>query len=672
MNSFVKILSHGMVALMYVMITPVLLPGAQAQQQLATTYQTQWYYHDTPLCGTSWNTNQCSLNPSVWTATDASRDLNHDGIVDIVCPAQADQTKLTITNRSSSPLTLSCRKSQCNSCTTGNGKTALCNEVLDKTASHSIKEISVKSGCTVTCSIDAVSESCLPQPSQQKVKSASTYQYSPSTDTIPVTHSIENLINHIDTTTIEELVRNLVDDDSLPGIDELQTRFTTSKGHDTEMHYIENTLRQYGFTPIIQDVTRDSEALKSAYQCPRFAMHNIIATVPGREANHSYILMAHYDSSSIRSGHNDPAPGANDNASGVAALLSIARALSTYHETLNATIKFVFTDASQQGLCGSTYFANTIPPDEVVEGVFNLDTIGASENNTACALVGTKPLNNGDALQNLISSVALQYVPNLTIEGRQTSQNSSDHAPFWAQAVPSVLVTSCTKSSVTQSQYDTTNHVSGSQITKIAQAIGGAAIIAASQDIPDTVHTTTTQQSSAPDIAHVPQVNTGTPRSTDTPTPTPTIPVDLPPELTTLIEPITLDTSDAPSVESLIIGLINRTRADNGLDPLRYDAALGSMANSHARDLSNSDICGHKGSNGLNLQDRALASGILYSAIGETVACGQETPDEAVNGWWNSPPHHDILVGVGYHKIGVSWISNGNPANNRAVAIVTD
>lgn len=105
---------------------------------------------------------------------------------------------------------------------------------------------------------------------------------------------------------------------------------------------------------------------------------NVIGVISGNVTDGGIILIgAHYDSISIDPNDSAyPAPGANDNASGVAALIEMANILSKSQH--RATIVFVAFAAEEVGRMGSRAFVNeyrtVIPPNYM----FNLDIIGSS------------------------------------------------------------------------------------------------------------------------------------------------------------------------------------------------------------------------------------------------------------------------------------------------------
>jgi len=106
---------------------------------------------------------------------------------------------------------------------------------------------------------------------------------------------------------------------------------------------------------------------------------NIVATLKGTQAeseNRIYVVSGHYDSmcSSPTDAKCD-APGANDDASGTAAVLEMARVMANY--SFDATIIFMTVPGEEQGLLGATYFAEQAKQkDWNIEAMFTNDIVG--------------------------------------------------------------------------------------------------------------------------------------------------------------------------------------------------------------------------------------------------------------------------------------------------------
>jgi hypothetical protein len=108
---------------------------------------------------------------------------------------------------------------------------------------------------------------------------------------------------------------------------------------------------------------------------------NIVATLKGTQpesSNRVYVVSGHYDSmcTSPTDAKCD-APGANDDASGTAAVLEMARVMAKY--SFDATIIFMTVPGEEQGLLGATHFAEEAKKSNMdIEAMFTNDIIGSS------------------------------------------------------------------------------------------------------------------------------------------------------------------------------------------------------------------------------------------------------------------------------------------------------
>src|SRR5919198_2959498 len=106
---------------------------------------------------------------------------------------------------------------------------------------------------------------------------------------------------------------------------------------------------------------------------------NVVATLTGSvDPNRAYVVSGHYDSrvTDVMNFTAD-APGANDDASGVAAVLEMARIMASQHT--EATLVFAAVAGEEQGLYGSAHMAQVMKGAGVdVQGMFTNDIIGSS------------------------------------------------------------------------------------------------------------------------------------------------------------------------------------------------------------------------------------------------------------------------------------------------------
>lgn len=106
---------------------------------------------------------------------------------------------------------------------------------------------------------------------------------------------------------------------------------------------------------------------------------NVVATLHGTQpesTDRMYVISGHLDTrcSQTNNGECD-APGANDDGSGVVSLLEAARVMAPH--SFDATIKFMAVSGEEQGLLGSTYFAEqAVQQGWDIEGMLNFDVVG--------------------------------------------------------------------------------------------------------------------------------------------------------------------------------------------------------------------------------------------------------------------------------------------------------
>lgn len=203
--------------------------------------------------------------------------------------------------------------------------------------------------------------------------------------------------------------------------------------------YLAQTLTSFGWQPQIQTFAGGV---------------NLVAERAGTDANAGSILVtAHYDTVS-------GSPGADDNASAVAATLEIARLLGS-RPTLR-TLRLAFFDQEEAGLLGSLAF--TANPNNLTNllGVVNLEMMGYACYTAGCqkypdGLPITPPTDRGDFL-GVIADQEHSFLLNAFQTSRESTLPSvitlpvplkglltpdllrSDHAPFWAKNIGAVMV----------------------------------------------------------------------------------------------------------------------------------------------------------------------------------------------------------------------------------------
>jgi len=104
--------------------------------------------------------------------------------------------------------------------------------------------------------------------------------------------------------------------------------------------------------------------------------------------------------------------------------------------------------------------------------------------------------------------------------------------------------------------------------------------------------------------------------------------------------------------------LINQYRAENGLKPLRLNAALTDAAKEHSRDLAKWDRISHYGSDGSNPWDRVKRTGYKPKLAAENVGTGQASFNEVLKGWKESPGHNKNLLLSDAREMGLALVQD--------------
>lgn len=202
------------------------------------------------------------------------------------------------------------------------------------------------------------------------------------------------------------------------------------------------------------------------------SLGNAMAVLKGTDAsdNRIYIISGHLDSrvSDVMNRAAD-APGANDDGSGVAAMLECARIMSSH--AFAATVMFVAVSGEEQSLLGSTFLANKAKAANWnVDGMLNNDIVGSNNSNETNIINNTQlrvfsetfsAVDTGKALESIrslglendgksrqlaryVKEVGERYVDNLEvimIYRNDRFLRGGDHTPFAAKGYAAVRLT---------------------------------------------------------------------------------------------------------------------------------------------------------------------------------------------------------------------------------------
>ncbi len=204
----------------------------------------------------------------------------------------------------------------------------------------------------------------------------------------------------------------------------IQSRYAFHPGNDIAASYLREKCLGYGFQ--VEDIPYSSTG------------RNIVMYKSGTTTEKTaYILCAHYD---CVGSSNSAFEGADDNASGVAALLEAARVFKDM--SFPYTLILAFWDEEEQGLIGSAAFAPDGPLGFWdVKGVINLDMIGYEGNGDSLAQVHTKPVNQSVLLAQKVVELNRKFGINLNLQVKNPGETATDQQSFWLAGATAVGLT---------------------------------------------------------------------------------------------------------------------------------------------------------------------------------------------------------------------------------------
>lgn len=180
--------------------------------------------------------------------------------------------------------------------------------------------------------------------------------------------------------------------------------------------------------------------LQTALKTTDVRAQNVIAELPGVGplADETLVIGAHYDhvgmggSGSLAPGTVAIHNGADDNASGTAAMLELARRLSGEPAESRRRIVFMAFSGEERGLLGSKHYirAPRFPLEETV-AMINLDMVGRLGDEEGLTVYGTGTASEFDTLVDRLNEQA-----ELPLRKDPSGYGPSDHASFYEQRVP--------------------------------------------------------------------------------------------------------------------------------------------------------------------------------------------------------------------------------------------
>jgi hypothetical protein len=211
--------------------------------------------------------------------------------------------------------------------------------------------------------------------------------------------------------------------DDLHALTLLRSRHVRHEDHALATDYLLGQLEGIAGLVVWEEVFEDAQY---------GTLTNLVAELPG-QLDTPVILAAHYDSTASSDADyrpaQDDAPGADDDASGVCAVLEAARLLSG--GSYRHTIRFVLFDGEEVGLLGSHHHA---PQYDDIRMALILDPVGYNPGDVLFFSYDSRWPEEADALMAAPTDLDVLGVDQEAIGG----DSRSDHWPFWLAGLPAL------------------------------------------------------------------------------------------------------------------------------------------------------------------------------------------------------------------------------------------
>ncbi len=238
---------------------------------------------------------------------------------------------------------------------------------------------------------------------------------------------------------LDQAVASITNDELLDHVrflasDTLEGREAGTQGGYAAGAYIVAELRKAGLKPL----NDDGDYFQYFY--PNF--RNIVAVMPGSDETlkNQYVLVGgHYDHVGYGNRFNSRGTigiihnGADDNASGTAAVIEVAEALGGLKQRPKRSILFALWDGEEKGLLGSKFYVDTpLVPVEQTRFHINADMIGRLK-------PGGFELSGWRTAFGMRQFIVQQNAGELEIDFTRSYRADSDHWPFFQRDVPSLM-----------------------------------------------------------------------------------------------------------------------------------------------------------------------------------------------------------------------------------------
>jgi hypothetical protein len=230
-------------------------------------------------------------------------------------------------------------------------------------------------------------------------------------------------------------------------------RVTGTEGCDQTAHYLYETFQDMGLAVRYHNYTDNT-----------VSGSNIEATLYGSDSTNIFIICGHYDT--VPAG-----PGADDDGSGVAAVLAAAEIMKNYE--FGHTVRFVAFSGEEQGLIGSRHYAeDAYNNNESIVAVLNADMIGFAPSGSDGETGKIYENDPSEWIVTFTQDISQVYADYIGIQLFSQGETwGSDHYYFWEYGYDAVFYAEFNFNDYYHSADDTIAHMNITYATRFSRLI---------------------------------------------------------------------------------------------------------------------------------------------------------------------------------------------------------
>jgi len=257
-----------------------------------------------------------------------------------------------------------------------------------------------------------------------------------------------------------------LNNDYLSDLLDFAPRYTGTKNCDDAADFIYTEFKKLGL-----DISIDP------WRHIRYKSQNVVATLNGSDPGSDavFVVCAHYDTV-------EDSPGANDDGTGVAMLLTLANILSNI--SFNHTIKFIAFSAEELGMWGSQNYAyNAYYKNENIIVTINLDTLGYTETEKGGKFVQMLCPERNLWVSSFFENIAETYNEYIDLEIEVLPNHPCDHDSFTQVGYDAMMLMQYDDLVYVHGPDDTLDHINFSYLNKITKLVLAALVTIADKPI---------------------------------------------------------------------------------------------------------------------------------------------------------------------------------------------